>query len=656
MNDRKTEQTRVMSLSARGPGSQRRITRAKRNPVVSNAARCLIAALIVAAPLFSSGNCSAASITAPVPPGVPAFIKSPQPDATLSAHQLTEGIAPVDNPLKGILYWWWNNDAPDGHPSPTSLEWHYFGLGDLMTDVNSFDWQPMEHYLDQVASHGRQACLRISTNISFGGIDIPTFLKDLPTTDGNLPYDNPRVVTAFVNFINAFGQKYDGDPRIGFITMGLVGKWGEWHTWPYEGGSNGLPNLMPSNATCETVINAYNVAFKITPIEIRYPRVAGGTLLATLAGIGFHDDSFCYKEADPNLNNQILSMTLPLSMGGKTDALETLALQYGVENRWMTASIGGEVRPEIQGQFVDSANQTKDDPVTDIEVLHATWMMCNQASWDSSNTKAMNVLRKFGYNFVVRTSYFNSQVGSSMKVGVRIENTGVAPFYYGPERWPVILGLKNGADSVVTTWTTNWDLRKVKPSKIRALPEWKVPNNPQYIDLSEPYYFDTTVSVANLAAGSYHLVMRVKNPLENITKQDLADNLDFSWQVYKQPKKFFFANAEQNADGWLALGDVSTNATGVGDAARSPASTYAIEIARNGSTGISVRFNVPQPSRVAFEIVNAQGKCLRREISDVRVSGVQRMNITTDNFSNGIYLLTVKAGGLCVRKTINIMK
>jgi len=26
-------------------------------------------------------------------------------------------------------------------------------------------------------------------------------------------------------------QRYDGDTRIGYIQLGLLGFWGEWHTW-----------------------------------------------------------------------------------------------------------------------------------------------------------------------------------------------------------------------------------------------------------------------------------------------------------------------------------------------------------------------------------------------------------------------------------------
>jgi hypothetical protein len=32
-----------------------------------------------------------------------------------------------------------------------------------------------------------------------------------------------------MGFIAALGRRYDGDSRIGFITAGLLGGWGEWH-------------------------------------------------------------------------------------------------------------------------------------------------------------------------------------------------------------------------------------------------------------------------------------------------------------------------------------------------------------------------------------------------------------------------------------------
>src|SRR5207253_805641 len=127
------------------------------------------------------------------------------------------------------------------------------------------------------------------------------------------------------------------------------------------------------------------------------------------------------------------------SLGGKTDGFVKLMVQYGMENHWTTASIGGEVRPEIQGMMFDAPGMSKDDAVQDIEVAHATWMICNNCNFPATNDSAMNGMRKMGYQFQVLSAHYKGSVSGQMKAGVRIQNNGVAPFYYGPAMWPVLL-------------------------------------------------------------------------------------------------------------------------------------------------------------------------------------------------------------------------
>ena len=45
-------------------------------------------------------------------------------------------------------------------------------------------------------------------------------------------WNDPKLVQALTSFISAWRARYDGDARIGFITAGLYGFWGEWHTYP----------------------------------------------------------------------------------------------------------------------------------------------------------------------------------------------------------------------------------------------------------------------------------------------------------------------------------------------------------------------------------------------------------------------------------------
>jgi len=44
---------------------------------------------------------------------------------------------------------------------PYSMEWNYFALSDLMKDLDSFDWAPVEKVLDDIAARGNQTALRV---------------------------------------------------------------------------------------------------------------------------------------------------------------------------------------------------------------------------------------------------------------------------------------------------------------------------------------------------------------------------------------------------------------------------------------------------------------------------------------------------------------
>src|SRR5207248_7628576 len=171
-------------------------------------------------------------------------------------------------------------------------------------------------------------------------------------------YDDPRTIRALTSFAKALGAKYAGDPRIGFVTAGLVGLWGEWHLWPSD-------NLSPKDPAVKQYIDALEAAFDKTQIEIRYADLAGG--YPVKKNIGFHDDSFFWKE-------NAKGVTLPQSMGGWDWSFLEKALKSGGENRWASQSIGGEVRPEIQsGLFRGGPNV--DDPKDCVEMTHVTWLI-----------------------------------------------------------------------------------------------------------------------------------------------------------------------------------------------------------------------------------------------------------------------------------------
>ncbi len=513
------------------------------------------------------------------PAGPPARPSAgPAPDGSLAVHNLTYAPSALGQPAKGIApYFFAGSDYTSTYPG--GLMWSYFALSDIMTsptDCNFFDWTILEKMLDESAVWGRQGVIRFYTEYPGQSKGIPPCLtgKETNRTNGywgtqSPDYDDPDTIQAFTNFINAFAAKYDGDPRIAYITMGLVGLWGEWHTWPYDQDlADGYPNLFPTDATVCAIVHAYDAAFSRTQLEIRYGELA----CAAGANIGFHDDSWPYMEFRSGQGGGTAhGMTLPVSMGGWSDAFLQRLLNPGAENQWIGQSIGGEARPEIQSSLYSNwpngAGQV-DNVLAATELTHITWMI-NQTGTGGYSQTDPNVsagMRKMGYNLHVPTAYFNSSVSGNFKVGVKIQNDGVAPFYYP---WTVQVGLKDGSGNIIQTWNTTWDITKVQPLQIRAFPDWNVGADPTYLNFGYPMYYETTISAAGVASGNYTVVMHVRNPLEDVTipvlqarppETRLTDYVISHWRPAVALK---FANAEQNVnDGWLSLGSISVTGGG----------------------------------------------------------------------------------------------
>nr|BFE57553.1 hypothetical protein GCM10020063_020790 [Dactylosporangium thailandense] len=543
-------------------------------------ALCTVAASAVL--VFAPHN--AAAFTA-VPAGVPARPAPPAaPSPGLTDHPLTAAPSPLDNPLKGFARFYFPGDNQNSG-YPRSLAWSYFGLSEVMTsatDCSTYNWSIVDNALNEIASYGNQAAIRFYMEYPGGtgshpGNAIPHCFDGHVTYRNNTfwgtvspDYDSAYLLTAVTNFINAFGARYDGDPRIGFINLGLVGLWGEWHTWPFDTDTaDGYPNLMPTDAHAAQIVAAFDNAFNTTKLEIRYPDSAGGA--ANARDIGYHDDSFCYMEGSP-----LKGVTLPQSLGGADYSQLQRALNMGVENKWVTDSMGGEVRPEIQSSAFTSwpgGSGQVDNMKACIELEHTTWKI-NQTSqsYSSTDPNVAAAVRLMGYDLSATHAYYANSVSGSATVGVTLANNGVAPFYYP---WTVSLGLKDASGAVVKTWDTPWDLRTVQPLKIRAFPDWNVGADPTYRDFGYPQYFQSNVSLAGVANGSYQLVMRVKNPLEALSPA---------------AKKLRFGNATQNADGWLGLGSIGVGGSTGGDTTP-PSTPTGLTSPAKTSSSVSLSWN-----------------------------------------------------------------
>lgn len=416
-----------------------------------------------------------------------------------------------------------------------------------MNGPDSFTFDTgLEPQLESISGRGHQAVFRVYLDYPGRPTGIPQFLLDgglkvRPYTFfGNNPgasvspdYDDPKLVSALENFIKAFGKRYDGDPRIAFITVGLIGFWGEWHTWPMDGYTQETSllkaradpteeNWMPSDETQMRLLKDFDASFNATRLLLRYPMVKPGSqdaepgrripYLSTALNMGYHDDSFAYE-----------------TLYGKDWYFMGKMEWRGALDKWMTEPVGGELRPEIQlGIWLDSPRPDTEDFSSVVDGTHASWLIAHAIFTSGTMQpgskiydRALAGARRLGYEFYVSgVDLPDLKASDPFRVELHIQNTGVAPFYYN---WQVQLGVLDSSKHLVSTWDTPWRIDQLLP----------------FSGDRSKFYVDWGYSKAdhNLRPGNYSLLMRVVNPLPN-------------------GKMLKFANVTQDQDlnGWITLG------------------------------------------------------------------------------------------------------
>ncbi|WP_231686080.1 DUF4832 domain-containing protein [Arthrobacter sp. ZBG10] len=421
---------------------------------------------------------------------------------------LAAGPAPASSPLAGFVPF-----AGAYSSMPHSMEWFYLPVNAVVTGPGTFNWASLETQLNAIAGRGHQAVFRFYLDYPGKATGIPAYLlqSGLSThryadhqnrgVSVSPDYEDPRLVSALEGFVAAFGARYDGDPRIGFIQMGLLGFWGEWHTFPHDGW--GSPeNWFASTATQGRVLASYTKAFRKTKLQVRYPDAANKSL-----NVGYHDDSFAVQ-------------TLPGIGWHFVDKLR----QSGTTGKWLTQPVGGELRVEIQDCIFETPMRcpviesgADNDFSGSVAATHASWLLNHRAfspgytGQTLANAKAAS--QSLGYRFQATAfALTRGAVSGQSDLTVKVNNAGVAPFYYD---WPIQVAAADSGGKIVRTWTTSWKLSGVKPGT--------------------PVQWKTTVG--GVPPGYYTLLMRPVNPLATGV-----------------PLRFANASQDKTLAGWLTLG------------------------------------------------------------------------------------------------------
>jgi hypothetical protein len=419
--------------------------------------------------------------------------------------------ARAENPLKGLVPYAgvWKDRFPH------TLEFNYLPYSAMVKGYDEFDWKPMEDLLNDIAGRGHQAVFRVYLEYPAKTGIIPEFLvKDglkvhkyvntntqpLPPAKVETPdYEDKNLRKSLKNFIAALGKKYDGDPRIGYITAGLLGTWGEWHTYPKS-------ELFASKDVQNEVMDSYEAAFKKTPVLLRYPANEKTWQKApnNKRPFGYHDDSFAWATLDTGKKDDDWFYMPALKQAGALD-------------KWKTQPIGGEIRPEAWGHVFDEKPKVKEvqNFAECVKQTHATWLM-DSGMFEKKQSKAriergLKEVQKMGYEF-----HISSVTVDGGSISLTMENRGIAPFYHD---WPMELGLC--VDGKVShTFPASGKLTGLLPD-------------------DKPRTWTEKPDLTKVPTGTYQLLLRVANPLPK-----------------GAPVRFANTTQDKHTDGWLSLAEL----------------------------------------------------------------------------------------------------
>jgi hypothetical protein len=349
---------------------------------------------------------------------------------------------PLDNPLKG---WCTYTEAGTIH-QPYSMVFRYVSWKELEPaegDYRFADWEAKTW--EEPAAQGKHVVLRVYVDYPGRPSGLPDWLKKkgVKTTrytdyGGGLSpdYNHPAMVTGLERLLAAMGKRYDMNPRVAFVQMGLLGFWGEWHTYPRN-------ELFASPATQKRILDASRRAFPNKIVMTRYP----GNYAGTLPWIGFFDDMFP-EDTDGPEEWKFLPV---MRASGRTE-------------NWKQAAIGGEMVPNAAKKWL---GPEFDWTVRMLERAHFTWVGPYNPALEPEQTEAFvsrsqQLVRRMGYEYRLKELQHQATVvsGKTLEITLRGENQGVAPFYYP---WPVEVALLDNEGREIAILPLSADIRRWLP-------------------------------------------------------------------------------------------------------------------------------------------------------------------------------------------------
>lgn len=466
-------------------------------------------------------------------------------NATLKPAKMSE-LSVLTNSGSGQYNWQGKTKASqlDNGDQYSRIFWK-----DVESQDGRYNTWSIDEGLKKAASTGGQYSFRIMSvcqDCSSDGKILPEYLEKAPgtwTTKEGLKvpdWNSEEFLTEWEELMEYLGDKYDGDPRLGYVDIGGYGNWGEWHSYPYESqypGPKGQKDISVESS--KRMINAVQKNFPSTPVLLnttgeRSSDVNGKDLPGTTTSSAWSNNVWKYALGSSEkigIRNDCLGGGIEQAHAVQGFQSANSFTNGALADRWKTAPVvteycgstkpGKDVNKNGRIDDYDFQDYNRDGRVEAWEssVAGASFKSANdqilgfhvsQVSSDNFNgnlNEYDSISRSYfqknavesGYRYSVNSSKIELNRDGALKITTDWDNTNVTPTY---QDWDVEYGIydKRTGQKIITL-DSKADLKKVLPGQ----------ENQNSSVVTDQF------NIGKVYGGSYELTVKVSDP-DNVRK------------------------------------------------------------------------------------------------------------------------------------------
>ncbi|PST93243.1 DUF4832 domain-containing protein [Photobacterium sp. NCIMB 13483] len=320
-------------------------------------------------------------------------------------------------------------------------------------------------------------------------------------------YNNPIFKQKLQQFITAMGKRYDHNPDILRLDVGLVGTWGEWHlATHYAGKRPTLGHIGYTTSELTPYIEMMRKAFpnKMLSIDLGSPDDDFASY-ATKHGLGWRAD--CLGDWAKGWNHMQDGYPQTLRhIEGKTSTNNRTTEKFNDPlflSRWKKAPVDFEICDTMKkwAQQPTLYTQKKvEQTFTTALTLHASLLNLKSSLIPEKYQPLLNTfLKKIGYRFIINKIILDSHFTPNSLITITSfwKNIGVAPSY---NNYPIVWRIVNNNHKVIAYFNTKNNITTWLPATT--------------LNSAPPVYTQTNTFTLpkNIKSGKYTLEVGLVKP------------------------------------------------------------------------------------------------------------------------------------------------